>query len=108
MTNTELEQLREEIKELIASVFVAGMLFQADRNEQDVEDAKRTKQQVKEQLLALFQSHEAQIKQELKGEIVKEYGDFRKYEKGKKYSKTLRFYLLPHTEHNEEDGESDV
>src|SRR5437899_12874961 len=30
--------------------------------------------------------------------ILNQYGDFRKYVKGKKYSQTLRFFLLPHTE----------
>lgn|SRR3990167_6287502 len=40
-------------------------------------------------------------------ELVKKYGDFRKYVRGTKFSQTLKFFLLPHTEHTEEDSKTD-
>ena len=52
------------------------------------------------------------MEKEIKEEIVSKYGDFRpilKWGLGLvKYGRTLRFYLLPHTKHTEEDNESTI
>ena len=52
------------------------------------------------------------MEKEFKEEIVSKYGDFRPIVKWGlglvKYGRTLRFYLLPHTKHTEEDIESTI
>jgi len=70
------------------------------------------KQVIVDAVSAALNRQREDMEKEFKEEIVSKYGDFRPIVKWGlglvKYGRTLRFYLLPHTKHTEEDIESTI
>ena len=76
-----------------------------DHTDFDDEGCNRLCSEEINKLMALINQHI----QEEKKEIIEKYGHFRNVRPDKKGARgrTLRFYLLPSSEHTEEDGLSD-